>query len=87
MVDSKWQPPMGACWVISRKPPLILGGYVLHFRNICISKAWSLILALSGQRIFPKMLNTCSTGAEEAASAKYLLAGLESAFNCASAVF
>ena len=36
---------------------------------------WLLILALSGQRIFPKMLNTCSTGAEEAASTKYFLAG------------
>ena len=30
MADSKWQPPMGACWVISWKPPLILGGYVLN---------------------------------------------------------
>ena len=30
MADSKWQPPMGACWVISWKLPLILGGYVLN---------------------------------------------------------
>ena len=30
MADTKWQPPMGACWVISWKPPLILGGYVLN---------------------------------------------------------
>ena len=36
---------------------------------------WSLILAPSGWRIFPKMQNTCSTGAEEAASAKYSLLG------------
>ena len=40
---------------------------------------WSLILALSDQRIFPEMLNTCFTVAEEAASAKCFLAGLESA--------
>ena len=30
MADSKWQPPMGACWVISWKPPLILGRCVLN---------------------------------------------------------
>ena len=30
MADSKWQPPMGACWVILWKLPLILGGYVLN---------------------------------------------------------
>ena len=41
----------------------------------------------SGRRIFPKMLNTCSTGAEETASAKYFLARLESAWKWASAVF
>ena len=33
------------------------------------------------------LLNTCSSGAEEAASAKYFLASLESAWNWASAVF
>ena len=54
--------------------------------TFCFSKVWSLILALLGWSIFLKMLNTCSTGAEESASAKYFLARLESAWKWASAV-
>ena len=61
----------------------------LHFRNIYISIVWLLMspCSLSGQRIFPKMLNTCSTRAEEAVSAKDFLARLESAGKWVSAVF
>ena len=47
-------------------------------------KSASLSLTLSGQRIFPKMLNTCSHGA---VSAKYFLASLESTGKFAPAVF
>ena len=30
MADSRWQPPMGACWVILWTLPLILDGYGLN---------------------------------------------------------
>ena len=86
-------------WWIQNGSPLWVhvGNFVeaaIDFGWVCVTFQEHLHLksvvthpTLSGQRIFPKMLNTCSTGAEEAASAIDFLASLESAWNCASVVF